>query len=102
MLRNHYLSGLDVNKLCIYHGATSAPFQILWNTPTKGRFEKSVTFYPDSGSTTYNHLTHRKFKFYDKTAQSDDLKFAPEKLIAFIRQASFTLLNMEYSMQGKD
>lgn len=102
VLRNHYLSGVDVNKLALYYGTAVAPFRILQHTPTTGQFKRAVTLYPDDGICVYNTLKHRKLKFYDKTVQSQKLEFLPNDLAEFMKQVSFALINMEYSIEGKD
>lgn len=101
VLRKHYLSGADVNKLAIYPGTAAILFRILQNTPTTGQFKKAITLYPDEGICVYNVLKHRKLKIYDKTVQSKKLDFIPQDLAEFMKQASFTLINNEYSMEGK-
>lgn len=100
-LRKHYLSLLDVNKLAIYPAQFNIARHILQQTPPSSRFEKPITLYSNGGQSVYNNLSHRKLNIYNKTAQSEELEYAPREILELLQQAPFTLLNIEYRMQGK-
>ena len=99
VLSRHILSRLDVNKLILLESPIFLAQRLLENTRTKGRFNKTISTYPNQGKSCANCLRHRKLIIYDKIAEVEQEQNIPAGLKPDIFKLRGRLLQVEYQMQ---
>lgn len=67
----------------------------------QGHFKPAITLYPNEGKSLNNNLKNRKLMIYDKSKQAEELKYLDYETAKFIKNATFTLFNIEYQMKYK-
>ncbi|MBR4508352.1 MAG: hypothetical protein IKP23_02625 [Elusimicrobiaceae bacterium] len=103
VLRNHYLSGWDVNKPILLP-FTSSVLRLICthNIPQPAKSRKGYSAYETSdGWCVHFNFQHKGIKMYDKTAEAMKWDGMPTDLSQLFKQNGYCLLNLEYAMNDK-
>lgn len=103
VLRNHYLSGWDVNKLVILP-FTSPVLRFICghNIPAPKRARKGYSVYEESdGWCVHFNFQYKGIKMYDKTAEAIRWNGMPVDLEPLFKESGCCLVNFEYAMNDK-
>ena len=100
ILKKKPLNVLDVNKLVLWPNNIDLAFY-LQSSAKQGRFTSIISLYPNDGVSVNNTLKHRKLIIYDKSKESEELKYLDKETLKFMKNAAFTLINVEYQMRTK-
>ena len=100
ILKQKPLNKLDVNKIIFWPNKMDI-LPYFRKSAKQGHCKHAITYYPDQGRTVQNNLKRRKLHIYDKSKQSDDLIYLDKETLDFIQNATFTIFNVEFQMQGK-
>lgn len=103
VLRNHYLSGWDVNKPVILPFTSSIlRFICGHNVPAPKRARKGYSVYEESdGWCVHFNFQHKGIKMYDKTAEAIRWNGMPVDLAPLFKERGCCVVNLEYSMLEK-
>ena len=103
VLRNHYLSGWDVNKPIIFPISSSVlRFLCCHNIPQPAKSRKGYSVYEDSkGWCVHFNFQKKGIKIYDKTAEALKWNGMPVDLAPLFQESGCCLINLEYAMQDK-
>ncbi len=103
VLRNHYLSGWDVNKPIILPFSSSVLRLICThNIPQPAKSRKGYTVYEESdGWSVHFNFKEKCIKMYDKTAEALKHNWMPVDLAPLFKESGCCLVNLEYTMNKK-
>lgn len=100
ILKQKPLNKLDVNKIIFWPNKMDI-LPYFQKSAKQGHFEYSITFYVNLGKSVNNNLKRRKLIIYDKSRQAERLEYLDKETLDFIQNATFTIFNVEFQMQGK-
>ena len=103
ILRNHYLSGWDVNKLVVLPFASPVLRLICGhNVPHPAKSRKGFSVYEDSdGWGVHFNFQSKGVKMYDKTAEALKYNGMSQDLGNLFKENGCCLVNFEYAMNDK-
>lgn len=104
ILRHHYLSGWDVNQLAIIPFTSSVlRMFFMHNIPQPGKSRKGYSIYETSnGWSVHFNFKEKCIKMYDKIAEAMKYGCMPIDLISLFKESGSCLINLEYTMNGKN
>ncbi len=101
VLKAQPLTRLDYNKLILIPYRIDVCLRLLEEAKKNGRLKKGICIYPNDGDCCVNSLKRRKLIIYDKLKEAQEKDTIPTDIIDLLKQESFSVVNVEVQMHGK-